>query len=260
MVKIMGILNVTPDSFWGSSRVTADTAVEHALRMLEEGVDIIDVGAVSTRPGAAEVSPDEEWMRLEPVLEALLPALPGRTYPCLSIDTTSSFVASRVFDVFGPFMVNDISAGKDDPELLGFVAEKGLPYVAMHKRGNSRTMDSMTDYGEEGVVNSVLRYFEEFTSVAGRYGIKDWILDPGFGFAKTDGQNLALMDALGDFKRFGRPLLVGVADKRFTHGCTEDYHRKAILSGADILRVHDVAAAVRTAGLALSGSLVHRDC
>lgn len=152
----------------------------------------------------------------------------------------------RVREALGrPFIVNDITAGRDDPEMLDTVAELGLPYIAMHSRGNPRTMDSLTEY-PDGVVEGVLEFFEEFAETACAKGISDWILDPGFGFAKTEEQNLELLRSLERFRRFGRPILVGIADKRFTRGETEKMHREALAHGADILRVHDVAAIRRT--------------
>lgn len=235
MLKIMGIMNLTPDSFLEESRASAGTAGKVMERMIADGADIIDIGAVSSRPGAAEVSLEDEWNRLKPVIPLL------GDFP-FSIDTCRSEIVRRVHDSAGPFVVNDISAGEDDPEMLHTVAALGLTYVAMHKRGNPRTMDAMCDY-PGGVVEELLQYFRNFEAKASAAGIRDWILDPGFGFAKTAEQNIELLDHLRDFSVFGRPLLVGIADKRFTGGDTEKYHRIAVRNGADILRVHNVAAA-----------------
>ena len=227
----MGILNLTPDSFWEPSRFNMD--------ILHSGADIIDIGAVSTRPGAEDVPPEEEWRRLSPVLESI--AGSGLR---VSIDTTRSETVRRAYSIIGNFIVNDISAGEDDPDMLETVGGLGLGYVAMHKRGNPRTMDSLCSYND--VVDDVIAYFHEFEDRAAKAGITDWILDPGFGFSKTVEQNIGMMSRLPDFKALGRPLLVGIADKRFTAGYTEYWHRKALEGGADILRVHDVAAARRT--------------
>ena len=226
----MGILNLTPDSFFESSRYNMD--------IFDSGADIVDIGAVSSRPGAPSVSRELEWSRLEPVL-SVLPA--GKR---ISIDTTGSGIVRRAHALIGDFIVNDISAGEDDPEMLSTVAELGLPYIAMHKRGNPQSMDRLTDYDD--VVEDVMDYFRAFSLKAQDAGIQNWILDPGFGFAKNDWQNLSLLNNLERFKAFGRPVLVGIADKRFTHGQTEKMHREAVLHGADILRVHDVRAARRT--------------
>ncbi len=231
----MGIINLTPDSFFPDSRCSVQDAAARIARMLDDGADIIDIGAVSTRPGAGDVGTEEEWRRLSPVL----PMLEGVRF---SVDTTSAEIVRRVFREAGPFIVNDISAGEDDPEMLPAVAGLGLEYVAMHKRGNPRTMDSLCSY-PRGIVAELAGYFQNFADRAEALGIRNWVLDPGFGFAKTEEQNLDLLERLGEFKTLGRPILVGIADKRFTHGDTEKYHRIALQNGADILRVHDVAAA-----------------
>lgn len=231
----MGIINLTPDSFFPDSRCSVQDAAARMARMLDDGADIIDIGAVSTRPGAGDVGTEEEWRRLSPVL----PMLEGVRF---SVDTTSAEIVRRVFREAGPFIVNDISAGEDDPEMLPAVAGLGLEYVAMHKRGNPRTMDSLCSY-PRGVVAELAGYFQNFADRAEALGIRNWVLDPGFGFAKTEEQNLELLERLGEFKTLGHPILVGIADKRFTHGDTEKYHRIALQNGADILRVHDVAAA-----------------
>lgn len=232
MVKVMAIVNVTPDSFYEPSRVASYALSDRLPGLVSAGADIIDIGAVSMRPGAPAVPLEEEWRRLEPALEAW----PGGA--ALSVDTTSSEIVRRTFAAVGRFIVNDISAGEDDPAMLATVAGLGLPYVAMHKRGNPTTMDSLTDYGDAGVVAAVLDYFDAFSRKASALGLNDWILDPGFGFAKTDEQNHELLHALPEFKRFGRPVLVGLSHKRFTHGRTAACHLEAVLRGADILRMH----------------------
>ena len=275
MIK-MGIVNLTPDSFWEPSRATTLEAVRTRIAdLVSRGCSIIDLGAVSTRPGAADVPVEEEWRRLEPVLSWMKtagfpsqdlrhPRLRGGTMskanggakqrsceavsegkPAVSIDTTSAEIVRRTFNLIGRFLVNDISAGEDDPEMLPTVAELDLPYIAMHKRGNPRSMDAMTDY-PQGVVKAMDEYFEGFDAKAEALGIKDWILDPGFGFAKTAEQNWELLENLPAFRHFGRPILVGVADKRFTRtpnpssGLSGSAYaeRLAEQRGADILRIH----------------------
>ena len=233
MVQLMGIINATPDSFWAPSR--------YALHLLDEAPDLVDVGAVSTRPGAAEVSEKEEWRRLEPVLKAVC----ARGIP-FSVDTTRSGIVRRVFEHFGPFIVNDISAGEDDAAMLPTAGALGLRFVAMHKRGNPRTMDALTDYGEGGIMAALERYFTDFSLRAQDAGIADWILDPGLGFAKTAAQNWEILDRLRELQALGRPILIGAADKRFTGGDPEEAHRRALLGGADIFRVHDLNAARQT--------------
>ncbi len=242
-MELMGIVNVTPDSFYAPSRVDGtEAAVARIAELRGRGCSIIDIGAVSTRPGAAEVSADEEWRRLEPVLTEIA-GMPA----AISIDTTSSEIVRKAYGILGPFIVNDISAGEDDPQMLATVAELGLSYIAMHKRGNPRTMDSLCEY-PRGVVEALDGYFTGFAARAESIGIKDWILDPGFGFSKNPVQNWELLENLQAFRHFGRPILVGVADKRFTRtpnpfdpGATpssEYAERLAKERGADILRIH----------------------
>ena len=227
----MGIINLTPDSFWPPSRYNMATLTSRA--------EIIDVRAVSTRPGAGHVRDHDEWRRLEPFLRA------WDNPRSLSIDTTSSEIVRRAYDCVGPFLVNDISAGEDDLEMLPTVGRLGLGYVAMHKRGNPRTMDSLCE-PDCDIIEVLNAYFAEFSRKAGDCGIRDWILDPGLGFAKTAEQNVEILRRLPELNKYGRPLLIGAADKRFTCGDTEKYHRMALRGGADILRVHDVDAAYRT--------------
>ena len=239
MTHIMAIVNLTPDSFHAPSRVAAEQAGARIRTLCAQGADIIDLGAVSTRPGAAEVPLEEEWRRLAPVLRAWdAPAL-------LSVDTTRAEIVRRVYDCVGPFLVNDISAGEDDPDMLATVGRLGLPFVAMHKRGGPRTMDALCDY-PEGVVPALVAYFSDFARRAEEHGIAEWVLDPGLGFAKTAEQNWEILEKLDWLRGFDRPILIGAADKRFTGGDTEKANRLALEHGADILRVHDVAAARRT--------------
>ncbi len=239
MTHIMAIVNLTPDSFHAPSRVAAEQAGARIRTLCAQGADIIDLGAVSTRPGAAEVPLEEEWRRLAPVLRAWdAPAL-------LSVDTTRAEIVRRVYDCVGPFLVNDISAGEDDPDMLATVGRLGLPFVAMHKRGGPRTMDALCDY-PEGVVPALVAYFSDFARRAEEHGIAEWVLDPGLGFAKTAEQNWEILEKLDWLRGFDRPILIGAADKRFTGGDTEKANRLALAHGADILRVHDVAAARRT--------------
>ena len=244
-ILVMGILNLNGDSFYAPSR--------YNFPVLDEGPDILDIGAVSTRPGAADVSAAEEWARLKPVLRTLDAGV------SVSIDTTRSEIVERACDLLGrPVIVNDISAGEDDPDMLPVVGRMGLEYVAMHKRGTPATMQSMCDYSD--VVADITDYFRAFEEKAGEHGISDWILDPGFGFAKTVEQNYRLLDSLPAFKVLGRPVLVGISRKSFIYKplgkgpegvltATQVLHMAALERGADILRVHDVAAARETVAL-----------
>lgn len=238
---LMGVVNLTPDSFREETRAMTPAAIKRRVKaLLGRGCGIIDFGAVSTRPGAADVPVETEWQRLEPAL-----ALVNKAE--ISIDTTSAEIVRRVYGRIGRFIVNDISAGEDDPAMLPTVAELGLPYIAMHKRGNPRSMDALTEY-PQGVVRAVDEYFKQFAEKAEKLGIKEWILDPGFGFAKTAEQNWELLEKLPTLRHFGRPILVGVADKRFTHTpnpfapgqapSSQYAERLAAERGADILRIH----------------------
>ena len=245
----MGVVNLTPDSFWAPSRSSIDNSIPRIASMVADGADMIELGAVSTRPGAEDVSVEEEWRRLEPTLKSLADRAVVEQYGLAGVefssDTTSSAIVRRAFDTFGRFIVNDISAGEDDPEMLGTVASLGLPYVAMHKRGNPRTMDSKCEY-PTGVVAALKDYFVDFSRKASEIGVNDWILDPGLGFAKTEAQNWEILENLEAFAEIGKPILIGAADKRFTHGDTEKANRLAISHGADILRVHDVKSAMES--------------
>lgn len=248
----MGILNLTDDSFYSASRCAdVDAAVSRVAAMLDEGADIIDIGACSTRPGSQPVGADQEWMRLEPVLKALKRYFPDIR---ISIDTYWSSVVQRVYDLIGEFIVNDISAGEDDSEMLPLVGRLGLTYIAMHKRGTSATMQDMCDYDD--VVHEVAEYFRNFSVKAERLGVKDWIVDPGFGFAKTIEQNYRLLGALEDICG-DRRVLVGVSRKSMLYkplgitpeealSATQALHMAALIKGADILRVHDVKETVQT--------------
>ena len=257
-IDIMGIVNLTDDSYFSASRCASPSqAVALASRLVDEGASILDFGACSTRPGAEAVGAEEEWRRLRPALEAVRKEFPDVR---ISVDTYWSDVVRRAYDAIGDFIVNDISAGEDDPQMLPLVGRLGLTYVAMHKRGTPQTMQSMTDY--EDVTSEVADYFSDFSDRAGQSGIRDWILDPGFGFAKTLEQNYQLMRDLSRFKAAfpSRKLLVGVSRKSMVYRllgitpeeslpATQVLHLHALQNGADILRVHDVEQAVQTVSL-----------
>ena len=257
-IDIMGIVNLTDDSYFSASRCASPSqAVALASRLVDEGASILDFGACSTRPGAEAVGAEEEWRRLRPALEAVRKEFPDVR---ISVDTYWSDVVRRAYDAIGDFIVNDISAGEDDPQMLPLVGRLGLTYVAMHKRGTPQTMQSMTDY--EDVTSEVADYFSDFSDRAGQSGVRDWILDPGFGFAKTLEQNYQLMRDLSRFKASfpSRKLLVGVSRKSMVYRllgitpeeslpATQVLHLHALQNGADILRVHDVEQAVQTVSL-----------
>lgn len=257
-IDIMGIVNLTDDSYFSASRCASPSqAVTLASRMIEDGATILDFGACSTRPGAEPVGAEEEWRRLRPALEAIRKEFPDVR---ISVDTYWSDVVRRAYDAIGDFVVNDISSGEDDLQMLPLVGRLGLTYVAMHKRGTPQTMQSMTDY--EDVTAAVTDYFSDFAERAEQAGVRDWILDPGFGFAKTLEQNYQLLRDSGRFKALfpSRKLLVGVSRKSMVYRllgitpeeslpATQVLHLHALQNGADILRVHDVEQAVQTVSL-----------
>ncbi|MBO4585970.1 MAG: dihydropteroate synthase [Bacteroidales bacterium] len=252
MIKVLGIINVNEDSFYPASRTTADGAVLRAAQLLAEGADYLDIGAASTRPGAGLLNEREEWKRLEPALLKIRHALPQAR---ISIDTYNSGIVRRAYDAIGPIMVNDISAGALDNKMLSVVGKLGLEYIAMHMRGTPMTMMALTNYDD--VVSAVKGYFWEFSVKAEEAGIKDWILDPGFGFAKTIKQNYELLTRIGELRDLGRPILAGLSRKSMIYKAleitpeealpaTQILNYKALEGGATWLRVHDVAETVRT--------------
>ena len=259
-IDIMGIVNITDNSYFSEIRCLDsegnpdfDRIIARTEKMVREGATIIDVGACSTRPGSDPVGEEEEWKRLGPVLKELRNAFPEVE---ISVDTYWASVVSRTFDLIGPFIVNDISAGEDDPLMLATAGQLALPYIAMHKRGTPKTMQTLTDY-PEGVVAEVARYFREFAEKADAAGIREWILDPGFGFAKTIGQNYELLAGMDKVIAEGHRTLVGISRKSMIYRLfntspevslpeTQVLHLAALQKGADILRVHDVLPAVHT--------------
>ncbi|GAB4251076.1 dihydropteroate synthase [Deferrisoma sp.] len=255
---VMGILNVTPDSFSdGGEFFDRDAALERALAMVEEGADLLDVGGESTRPGAPLVSQDEEERRVLPVIEHLA----HRVGVPISVDTYKAAVARKAVDA-GAAIVNDVSGLRMDPEMARAVAETGAGLVVMHMRGDPRTMQSDTTYDD--LVGEIFRALEESVDRAVEAGVdrsRVWI-DPGIGFGKSAGQNLVLLRRLGEFRSLGCPILVGASRKSFigkTLGIDDPKDRLegslaaavlAVAGGARILRVHDVRATRRAADLA----------
>ncbi len=247
---VMGIINVTPDSFYASSRVTPDQVVEQALKMAQEGADMLDIGACSTRPGASQPSEQEEVDRLIPAIQAIAKALPEIT---ISVDTYRSRVAREAIQA-GANIINDISAGELDPLMIPTVAELKVPYIAMHMRGTPETMAQMTDY-PQGVTTHVIAELSQVTRTLALQGVCDVIVDPGFGFAKTVEQNYELMANLEALHMLERPILVGISRKSMLYKplnstpeqmleATTALNTIALQAGASILRVHDVKAAV----------------
>ncbi len=255
--KVMGILNLTPDSFFEGSRVPTDkkSVLMEAEKKIKEGADFLDLGGYSTRPGASDISIEEEIARVIPAISEIKKNFPNTL---LSVDTFRSRVAKAAIEA-GAELVNDISAGNLDPEMLPLVAKLEVPYIAMHLKGNPHTMQQEANYSD--LVPEVLVYFSEKVKQLTKLGIKDVIIDPGFGFAKTREQNFELLRNLSSFKRLGLPILVGVSRKSMIYKTLEISANEALngttalnmfalLQGADILRVHDVKEAKETIELA----------
>lgn len=249
---VMGIINATPDSFYSRSRVAAaDEAALRAAEMVAEGADFIDIGAYSSRPGAAAVSEKEEAERLRPAVEAVRHSI-GPGIP-ISVDTFRASVAYKAIDKWGADIVNDISAGMLDGNMFDTVADLRVPYIIMHMRGTPETMQTLTEYGN--ITCDVMRELGERLEILEQKGVCDVIVDPGFGFAKTLEQNYRLMAELKEFRLLRRPVLVGISRKSMltrllgiqagdAMNATTALNTIALMNGADILRVHDVRAAV----------------
>ena len=248
--KVMGILNLTPDSFYDGGRNTSSKDyLDRTREMLEEGASFIDIGGYSSRPGATNISEEEELKRLLPVVELLVEEFPGII---LSIDTFRGSVAKRAVEA-GAAMINDISAGGLDKNMMKTVADLQVPYIMMHMRGNPQTMKDLNIYDE--LVQDILFYFSEKISHARDLGINDLIIDPGFGFSKNIAQNFELLNKLELFRNLDLPLLSGLSRKSLiykTFKTTPDealngttvLNTISLMKGANILRVHDVKEAV----------------
>ncbi len=248
---VMGILNVTPDSFYSGSRMQTEAEIEARVRqILHEGADIIDVGAYSSRPNADHVSAEEEMNRLRRGLEVL-----RRTAPeaIVSVDTFRADVARMCVGEYGVAIINDIAAGELDGDMFPTVAELNVPYVMMHMQGTPQDMQQHPHY--DNLLREVFLYFARKVQQLRDLGVKDIVLDPGFGFGKTLEHNYRLMAHLEEFRLFGLPLLVGVSRKSMVYRLldttpqealngTTVLHALALMKGADILRVHDVRQAV----------------
>ena len=246
---VMGIINATPDSFFQDSRKTStNTAVEKAAQMISEGATIIDIGGQSTKPGSEPVTAAEEIERVLPIIKEISKAFP-ETF--ISIDTYYSSVVKAAVEA-GASIVNDISGGMFDKEMIPTVARLGVPYICMHIQGTPKTMQDNPIY--QNVTNDVLDYFIQRIAVCKEAGIKDVIVDVGFGFGKTIEHNYQLLKSLSAFKMLGKPLLVGVSRKGMIYkplGITANealngttvVNTIALQNGANILRVHDVKEA-----------------
>lgn len=249
--QIMGILNITPDSFFSGSRTETETDITRRLhQMMQEGADMIDVGAYSSRPGAADVSPEEEMERLRRGLRIV-----KRDFPDVpvSVDTFRADVARMAVEEEGADIINDISGGEMDKRMFRTVASLKVPYILMHMQGTPQSMQQAPHY--ENVRREVMLYMAERVAQLHELGVKDVIADPGFGFGKTLAHNYELMAHLDDFQELDCPLLVGISRKSMIYklvggtpqtalGGTTALHMYALNRGAHILRVHDVAQAV----------------
>ncbi|MBV1923900.1 MAG: dihydropteroate synthase [Flavobacteriaceae bacterium] len=245
----MGILNLTPDSFFdGGSLISEKEVVQKAKKMLDDGATFLDVGGYSSRPGADFVSEEEELNRVIPVIQLLIKEFPEAI---ISIDTFRSDVAEKAV-LAGAAIINDISGGNLDEHMFETVAALKVPYIVMHMRGTPKTMASQTSY--EDITKELIYYFSEKINKATSLGIKDIIIDPGFGFAKTQKQNFELMNHLELFNHLEVPLLVGISRKSMIYKTlanspkealngTTVLHSIALFKGAHILRVHDVKEA-----------------
>lgn len=254
--KVMGIINVTPDSFYAGSRVAGDRAiVETAAAMIGEGADILDVGGYSSRPFADDVPVMEEKKRVLNAVRLIRDKFPEAI---LSVDTFRAETAYEAVTDYGVQIVNDVSGGDADGEMFGLIAELNVPYVIMHMKGNPRTMQNNPEYDD--VVAEILRWAGVRINKLRGAGVRDIIIDPGFGFGKTIKHNFDMLKRLGDFSIAGLPLMAGISRKSMIWKTlsvspgealngTSVLHAVALLRGVDILRVHDVKEAVQAVRL-----------
>jgi dihydropteroate synthase len=253
--KVMGILNVTPDSFYDGGKFRTEKEIlQHVEKMIIDGAAFIDVGGYSTRPGAAEISVNEELNRSIHTIKSIRQRFPDAI---ISIDTFRSDVARAAVQE-GASMINDISGGELDPQMFETVAQLRVPYILMHMRGNPQTMKDLTEY--DNLIKDMLSFLQARLYSLTNLGVKDVIIDPGFGFAKTREQNFQLLQGLGAFAMLGRPVMAGLSRKSMVwktlnvkpeealNGTTV-VNTIALLRGASILRVHDVKEAIEAVKL-----------
>ena len=248
--RVMGIINVTPDSFYDGGATTLEhQIIKQASQMLDQGATILDVGGYSSRPGATDITEEQEIERVIPAIKAIIEAFPKAL---ISIDSFRSNVVKQAVKA-GACIANDISAGKLDPKMIETIGDLQIPYCMMHMRGTPQTMKSLTDY--KNITKEVLFYFSERVAAARAHNINDIIIDPGFGFAKTTHQNFELLNHLELFESLDIPLLAGVSRKSMVYKTlditpkqalngTTALHMVALQKGARILRVHDVQPAI----------------
>jgi len=253
--KVMGILNLTPDSFYDGGKYTNENDVfQQVAKMLNEGATFIDVGAYSSRPGAKHISEKEELARIIPIVKQLTTRYPNIL---ISIDTFRSKVAKACIEI-GAALINDISAGEMDSEMMPTVGKLNVPYIMMHMKGTPKDMQKSPTYNN--VTQEVLYYFSEKLAIARSYGINDIIIDPGFGFGKNNAHNFQLLNELELFKNIDLPILVGVSRKSMIYKTLNSEAKNALngtttlntislYKGAHILRVHDVKEAIECVNL-----------
>ena len=254
--KVMGILNVTPDSFYAQSRLQTEKEIILRLQEMEnEGASIMDIGAYSSRPNAQHISIEEEMERLRNCLTLVNKECPNAI---VSIDTFRADIAKMCVEEYGAAIINDISAGNMDKQMFATIAQLGVPYIIMHMQGTPQDMQSAPHY--DNLLKEVFYYFSEKISKLRDLGVKDIILDPGFGFGKTLEHNYQLMNHLEEFSTFELPLLVGISRKSMIYKLlgtspeealngTTALNTISLLKGANILRVHDVKAAVEAVNI-----------
>lgn len=253
--KVMGILNFTPDSFYDGGKYKSELAVlKQVEKMLVEGATFIDLGAYSSRPGADDISEAEELKRIVPITKAILQSFPN---VILSIDSFRSNVIKACVDC-GAALANDISGGQLDPQMMSTVADLGIPYIIMHMKGTPQTMKNFCDY--ENLIEEMVYYFSERMVLAKSHGIKDIILDPGFGFSKNTKQNFELLNNLDFLNNLDQPILMGASRKSMIYKTLNTSADRALngttvinsiglMKGANILRVHDVKEAIEAVNL-----------
>jgi dihydropteroate synthase len=263
--KVMGIINITPDSFYaGSRKPGVDEALQQAAKMLVEGATFLDIGAYSSRPGATDISVAEETDRLLPVVEAIASAFPDAIQ---SIDTFRAQVAETAIKA-GAHIINDISGGQLDEDMFATVARLQVPYIVMHMKGNPQNMNQLAQYDD--VFTEVLDYFVSRYQQLKQLGVHDVIIDPGFGFAKKPEHGYALMNRLQEFDILGLPMLVGISRKKMIYSLlggtaaealngTTVLNTIGLMKGANILRAHDVKEAVEAVKIweAVKGNSVY---